>query len=59
MNIINKIPHLKSRKFKGKVHPKIKLIREEPRYKIRQLLRSFVPIDQVKKTVQIEDHSSP
>lgn len=51
MSIIKKIPHLKGRKFQGKIYSKIKGIREEPRYKIRQLLRSFIPIDQVKKAV--------
>ncbi|WP_295795930.1 hypothetical protein [Mucilaginibacter sp.] len=38
------IPDLKGRKFNGHL-TKIKRIRTEPRQRIRQLLRSFVPLD--------------
>ncbi|HEY0244602.1 MAG TPA: hypothetical protein VGC01_03490 [Mucilaginibacter sp.] len=38
------IPDLKGRKFNGHL-VKIKRIRTEPRQRIRQLLRSFVPLD--------------
>ncbi|WP_162847145.1 hypothetical protein [Mucilaginibacter gracilis] len=38
------IPDLKGRKFNGHI-AKIKRIRTEPRQKIRQLLRSFKPLD--------------
>jgi hypothetical protein len=38
------IPDLKGRKFNGNLS-KIKRIRTEPRQRIRQLLRSFVPLD--------------
>jgi hypothetical protein len=44
------ISDLKGRKFNGKVHPKIKRIRQEPREKIRQLLRSFTPLSELGKT---------
>lgn len=36
---------MQGRKFNGKLFPKIKRIRQEPRQKIRQLLRSFVPLE--------------
>jgi hypothetical protein len=38
------IPDLKGRKFNGNLS-KIKRIRTEPRQRIRQLLRSFVPLE--------------
>jgi hypothetical protein len=38
--------NLKGRKFNGQYYPKIKRIRQEPRQKIRQLLRSFIPLNQ-------------
>jgi hypothetical protein len=38
------IPDLKGRKFNGNLS-KIKLIRTEPRQRIRQLLRSFIPLE--------------
>ncbi len=44
------IPDLKGRQFNGKLHPKIKHIRQEPRQKIRQLLRSFIPLNELENT---------
>ncbi|WP_179412733.1 hypothetical protein HDF19_12690 [Mucilaginibacter sp. E4BP6] len=43
----NEVVHdLKGRKFNGRlVKIKIKRIRTEPRQRIRQLLRSFVPLE--------------
>ncbi|WP_378959604.1 hypothetical protein [Pedobacter jamesrossensis] len=41
-------PDLKGRKFNGTLLPKIKRIRQEPRQKIRQLLRSFVPMETIR-----------
>ncbi|NVM65077.1 hypothetical protein FHW88_003381 [Mucilaginibacter sp. SG538B] len=38
------LPGLKGRKFKGHI-TKIKRIRTEPRQRIRQLLRSFEPLE--------------
>jgi hypothetical protein len=38
--------NLKGRKFDGQYYPKIKHMRQEPRQKIRQLLRSFIPLNQ-------------
>lgn len=36
---------LKGRTFNGNYYSKIKRIRTEPRQRIRQLLRSFIPLD--------------
>ena len=41
------IPDLKGREFNGKMQPKIKRVKPEPRQKIRQLLRSFIPMNRV------------
>jgi len=38
--------NLKGRKLNAQYYPKIKRIRQEPRQKIRQLLRSFMPLSQ-------------
>ncbi|WP_345101502.1 hypothetical protein [Mucilaginibacter panaciglaebae] len=38
--------NLKARKFNRQYYPNIKRIRQEPRQKIRQLLRSFIPLNQ-------------
>jgi hypothetical protein len=43
-NTINKAD-LKGRPFNGKPHLKLKRIRTEPRQRIRQLLRSFLPLN--------------
>ncbi|MES2277321.1 MAG: hypothetical protein V4592_14935 [Bacteroidota bacterium] len=40
------IPDQQGRKLNGQYYPKIKRIRQEPRHKIRQLLRSFIPLNQ-------------
>jgi len=37
-------PGLKGRPFNGKPHLKLKRIRTEPRQRIRQLQRSFLPL---------------
>ncbi|MFC4212478.1 hypothetical protein GJU39_16935 [Pedobacter petrophilus] len=42
------ITDLKGRKFNGTLLPKIKRIRQEPQHKIRQLLRSFVPLETIR-----------
>lgn len=39
------IPDLQGRKFNGQLRLKLKRIRTEPRQKIRQLLRSFEPLN--------------
>lgn len=49
MKANKKIPHLKGRNFNGRPYPKIRRIREEPRQKIRQLLRSFTLPNQQEK----------
>lgn len=48
MNKSKKIPDLKGRSFNGRPYPKIRCVREKPHKKIRQLLRSFVPMDELK-----------
>lgn len=41
-----KDPNVKGRKFNGNPHLKFKMVKQSPRQKIRQLLRSFVPLEQ-------------
>jgi hypothetical protein len=43
------IPGLKGRPFNGRLYPKIKRPGHHTRQKIRQLLRSFVPLEDLKK----------
>jgi hypothetical protein len=43
-----KDPNLKGRKYKGSPYLKLKKVKTDPRIKIRQLLRSFVPLEQFK-----------
>jgi hypothetical protein len=38
-------PDLKRRPFNGNYYPRIKRIHTEPRQHIRQLLRSFIPLN--------------
>jgi len=38
------IPGLQGRPFNGKLHLKLKRVKQQPRQKIRQLLRSFEPL---------------
>ncbi len=38
-------PNLKCRPFKSNYYPRIKRIHTEPRQHIRQLLRSFIPLN--------------
>jgi hypothetical protein len=45
MKNIRIIPELKGREFNGTYFPKIKNFRQQPRQRIRQLLRSFIPLD--------------
>ncbi|WP_276348128.1 hypothetical protein [Daejeonella sp. JGW-45] len=45
MKNLKSIHELQGRPFNGRVHLRIKRIKTEPRQKIRQLLRSFVPLD--------------
>jgi hypothetical protein len=41
-----KDPNLKGRKYKGRPYLKLKKVKADPRVKIRQLLRSFLPLEQ-------------
>jgi hypothetical protein len=43
---------LKGRKFNGQYYPKIKRVQQDPRQKIRQLLRSFIPLNQTETNDQ-------
>lgn len=54
MRISKTIPHLKSRQFNSEFHLKIKPIRQEPRQKIRQLLRASVPLHELKQAAAID-----
>jgi len=45
MKNIRIIPELKGRDFNGTYYPKIRNVRQQPRHKIRQLLRSIIPLD--------------
>lgn len=51
MNNIKKVPTPNGRNFNGTPHLKIKRIRTEPRQRIRQLLRSFIPLTEVQSTI--------
>jgi hypothetical protein len=46
------IPGLQGRSFNGKPHLKLKRLKQEPRQKIRQLLRSFEPLNRPPKKAQ-------
>jgi hypothetical protein len=47
------IASLKGRVFNGTYSPKIERIHQEPRQKICQLLRSFIPLNQPESTTSI------
>lgn len=59
MNSNRKIPDLKGRDFNGTPYAKIKRIRQQPRHKIRQLLRSFIPLNQPESEPQMEQKNLP
>jgi hypothetical protein len=59
MNSNRKIPNVKGRNFNGKPYAKIKRVRQEPRHKIRQLLRSFIPLNQPENEAQTGQKSQP
>ncbi len=46
---------LNGRKFNGRYYPRFKRIRTEPRYHIRRLLRSFIPLKNADDPL-IDDH---
>lgn len=43
----SKDPNLKGRKYKGSPYLKLKKVKSDPRVKIRQLLRGFIPLDEL------------
>ncbi|WP_134091831.1 hypothetical protein [Olivibacter sp. XZL3] len=45
-----KIPELKARDFNGKLYQKIRHMKGQPRQHIRQLLRSFIPLEEEENT---------
>jgi hypothetical protein len=51
------MPALKGRAFDGSYLPKVKRIRQEPRQRIRQLLRSFIPLNRPEQATTSEQHS--
>ncbi|MES2277945.1 MAG: hypothetical protein V4592_18095 [Bacteroidota bacterium] len=46
------IPGLQGRPFNGELHLKLKRAKQQPRQKIRQLLRSFEPLNQPPEKAQ-------
>jgi hypothetical protein len=44
----SKDPNLKGRKYKGSPYLKLRKVKASPRVKIRQLLRGFIPLDELK-----------
>lgn len=56
MNVY-KDPNVKGRKFNGNPHLKIKMVKQSPRQKIRQLLRSFLPLEQIHSNQNLEKKS--
>jgi hypothetical protein len=43
-----KDPNVKDRKYNGHPHLKLKRVKTTPRQKIRQLLRGFIPLDELR-----------
>lgn len=50
----SKDPNLKGRKYKGSPYLKLKKVKTDPRVKIRQLLRGFVPLEELRQPVKPE-----
>lgn len=50
----SKDPNLKGRKYKGGPYLKLKKVKTDPRFKIRQLLRGFVPLDELRQSIKPE-----
>jgi hypothetical protein len=50
----SKDPNLKGRKYKGSPYLKLKKVKADPRVKIRQLLRGFVPLDELRQSIKPE-----
>lgn len=59
MNSNRRIPDLKGRDFNGIRYTKIKGVRQEPRHKIRQLLRSFIPTNEQVSEAQTGQKNQP
>lgn len=49
-----KDPNVKGRKFNGNPHLKFKMVKQSPRNKIRQLLRTFIPLEQFRPNPKSE-----
>jgi hypothetical protein len=47
-------PNLKGRKYKGSPYLKLKKVKTDPRVKIRQLLRGFIPLDELRQPLRPE-----
>nr|WP_121271682.1 hypothetical protein [Pedobacter schmidteae] len=50
----SKDPNLKGRKYKGSPYLKLKKVKADPRVKIRQLLRSFLPLEEFPQSMKPE-----
>lgn len=53
----SKDPNLKGRKYKGSPYLKLKKVKTDPRVKIRQALRGFVPLDEQERS-QRNEHTN-
>jgi hypothetical protein len=47
-------PNLKGRKYKGSPYLKLKKVKTSARIRIRQLLRGFVPLEELRSAAQPE-----
>ncbi|MBC7427337.1 MAG: hypothetical protein H7336_01915 [Bacteriovorax sp.] len=52
-------PNVKGRKYKGNPHMKLKKVKTEPRQKIRQLLRSSIPLEELRALKNVQQNSTP
>ncbi|WP_304066838.1 hypothetical protein [Pedobacter glucosidilyticus] len=59
MNSNKRISSLKGRDFNGTPYAKIKHVSKELGHKIRQLLRSFIPLNQPENEAQTGQKSQP
>ncbi|MET4546263.1 hypothetical protein ABIE26_003590 [Pedobacter africanus] len=51
-------PDVKSRKYNGSPNLKLKMVKTEPRQKIRQLLRACIPLDELKQLGKVAQSNS-
>jgi len=51
-------PDVKSRKYNGSPNLKLKKVKTEPRQKIRQILRSCIPLEELKPSGKVAQSNS-